>query len=95
MAVDVSENPDVCVSATLAKHALMSFTLTKTLEHPADAYPQNRADQRSRSQSRAEAQHGAVTAMRATDSSLKRRRAEGESRASLLERKHRVPVLLV
>ena len=61
------ENPDVCTSSTLAKHALMSFILTKTLARPEDAYPQNRcADQRSRSQSRAEAQRSAATAMRLT-----------------------------
>jgi hypothetical protein len=89
------QNPDVGASATLAKHALMSFTLTKTLARPADAYPQNRADQRSRSQSRAEAQRrGAVTAMHATDSAQKRRRADEESRASLLERKHRILAVL-
>ena len=88
------ENPDVLASSTLAKHALASFALTKTLALPAGAYPQNRAEQRSRKQSRAEAQRVAATTMRASDSAQKRRRANEESRAALLERKHRVLALM-
>ena len=72
----------------------MSFTLTKTLAHPAEAYPQNREEQHSRKVSRIEAQRGAVAAMRATESAQKRRRGDEASRASLLERKHRVFALL-
>lgn len=49
------ENPDVCASSTLAKHALTSFTLTKTLTRPAEAYPRTREEQRSRKVSYIEA----------------------------------------
>ncbi|OUS45595.1 hypothetical protein BE221DRAFT_192917 [Ostreococcus tauri] len=79
------ENADVCASSTLSKHALMSFNLTKTLARPAEAYPQNRADQRSRKTLRETSQRGAVAAMRATDSAQKRRREQDELRTSLLK----------
>ena len=88
------ENPDVCASSTLSKHALMSFNLTKTLARPAEAYPQNRADQRSRKALRETSQRGAVDAMRATDSAQKRRREQDELRTSLLKKKTQVLALL-
>ena len=88
------ENPDVVASATLAKNALTTFTLTKTLARPSEAYPQNRAEQGSREASRVEAQRLAAAAMRATDSAQKREREDEASRASRHARRDRILELL-
>ena len=79
------ENPDVVASSTLAKHAVMTFALTKSLPRPAEGYPQTREEQRSRKASRQKEQRAAVPAMRATDSAQKRKREEDEIRTAQKE----------
>ena len=79
------ENPDVVASSTLAKHAVMTFALTKSLPRPAEGYPQTREEQRSRKASRQKEQRAAVPAMRATDSAQKRKREQDEIRTEQKE----------